>query len=856
MKKILLFATAAIMLAGCAKHEILDGSESYSNQIRISPDAGKQTKGSVTTTTELKDFHAHGYTYSGLIGSNTTLTHASHTDVTLGGGVWTSTKPLFWTEGLQHAFYAISPAPMDGPYNVANPGTAIDNTTHEESNDLVSYTYTLPVDPAEHIDILGGRAVDIPQTTEIVNIPLNHISTRLNISAKLSDLSPNSKILITEVKVLGSEVEGTIAANPASKFYSAGTFQTLKDDNYGTWLGTPSTSAMALSTILDTKPQSIGTTPYETASIDIALTTATTLFKGGEYLFLIPTNNKEGITSPDDIRILLKYDIVNAVTGAATSTEAVVSLPEGSMKMGLAYNATFIIGVDTEVQFVTSVEEWNEPTPDDNTDLDAPSVIVADAAEATIIKAVQDIDALSLLNSNISYYNIYVNAPMPADGALDLSTATTLNMKVADKIFLNFKAPVSPTTRAASTLKITPPKFWSVAPSGENGFIMIKQTTKVYPAANCYIINRELVKENDFVIPFQHLVSYNAQLSPIGHENKDFATLHPKLLSDIKASGAVHMRVNWTDFANSADFDMTFTPDLTDVGIKVTFGPNTDKLITEGGNVSVSLLRAKDGEVAHTWHLWFTDYNPGKDVASTTGGDIHKYDGYTFTSGYLRNKFIMDRNLGAKITGIATGGDIAPATEVESERTHGLFYQHGRKEPFTKVIGDGTNGFEVPTSTILNRVYLVDQHPTQYYYNNEHRWMIIGKGHEAYLWSRSKPTNPCPYGWTVPADCSPWYGWGDGTNAPDYNTGSGGELFKWNDTSKGRAYKMKDGSTAWYPLSGYRSTDGYNNNVGTTATAELKDYIPTALYYNGSSTIPQATLSGISDGTPVRCVQL
>ena len=852
MKKILLFATAAIMLAGCTKNEVFEGSESTSNQIRITPDAGKQqTKGGVTVSATLKDFHAHAYTYSGALGANTPLTHAEHTDVTTtdAGATWESTTPLFWSEGLKHAFYAISPAPVTneasaGVFDPANPGTAINNASHDPKNELVKYTYTLPLEPEDHIDVLGGRAINVVQSAEIVNIPLNHITTRLNISAKLSDLSPKRRINVTGLKVLGTNPEGTVAeANAASKFYASGDYAALATDDFGEWNGTASATPVDLVKIMPAivlTPALAGdaTGLYTDKGVEISTTTATALFSTDEYLFLIPPYNKEGVKMPTDVRILLTYDVVNILTGGKTTENIVVSLPNGSLKMGIAYNATFIIGVDTEVEFETVVEEWNTPITDDNTDFDAPSVVVDDVSTQSLMAAIAQINELALISSGINEYNIYVNADMPADGEAVLTEAITENLKVSDKIRITYKGaiptPTPPTPPArrntrTSTFKITPPQFW-VAQQSTNVWLLTKESVRVYPAANTYIINTALVEGNDFIIPYQQVVRGWEQMKELG-EKTDIQEL-VAVLTAIENNGPIHTSFTSNSGATIPNWTIT-KPRLTNIGMVVDFGDNTATLISEGANIRLNLLDGPGGKVMWSWNLWFTDYNP--DATPVVAGNVHTYG---------NGKVYMDRNLGATITGPTTtdGGDITP-TKTPADGTGelgGLYFQWGRKDalvpvkaPATAVVGPTT---VAATVAAPGTFITADVDPYNWYNGTQQR----ADG----LWAVTKTAfDPCPFGWKV-AITGSWSDWNK-------------DAVLWDATNKGRTYTTATGA-AWYPAAGRLSgSTGTMESGGTSSyvwSSAISSTYALYLYFSSTGVYPAGS-DYRTHACSVRCVR-
>ena len=99
------------------------------------------------------------------------------------------------------------------------------------------------------------------------------------------------------------------------------------------------------------------------------------------------------------------------------------------------------------------------------------------------------------------------------------------------------------------------------------------------------------------------------------------------------------------------------------------------------GNAVVG-VKVNDSEyILWSWHLWITDYNPdaahqaavaGRYRYPVEGGSLVRMEGTMWTTGVLKDGFMMDRNLGALNDGYPSGGNGRGA----------LFFQFGRKDPF------------------------------------------------------------------------------------------------------------------------------------------------------------------------------
>ena len=105
---------------------------------------------------------------------------------------------------------------------------------------------------------------------------------------------------------------------------------------------------------------------------------AVSLFKDNQYLFMIPPVDEAvtGIEMAGDVRVYIKYRIVtedNALSDKFHEGvyQDIMSLPEGGMQAGKAYNYTITINMD-EVKLSATLEDWKE----ENVDLETPDPII------------------------------------------------------------------------------------------------------------------------------------------------------------------------------------------------------------------------------------------------------------------------------------------------------------------------------------------------------------------------------------------------------------------------------------------------------------------------------------------------
>jgi len=302
------------------------------------------------------------------------------------------------------------------------------------------------------------------------------------------------------------------------------------------------------------------------------------------------------------------------------------------------------------------------------------------------------------------------------------------------------------------------------------------------------------------------------------------------------------------------------------------------------GNNCVIALKDNAGTIWWTWHLWITDYDP--DNTTTKNGQTHTYFGDAFSSvGLYYNKKMMDRNLGATMTGLADDYIAAqPDTYTDAVKWYGLMYQWGRKDPFTNsrngatavaiIIYDSSDtqittdsdGFPKISnnSVAINRLADAAQNPMNYYYAGLNSGWTTKDDN---LWNASSKTffDPCPAGWRVPvanttAYSNPWAGFSDGNPSSTSSVSPGGigvfEFWTNSGGTGGRLYD-KDGTKAWYPAAGYRkATDGGFSSTGTYAYYWSSVTTASSGYrLNFTGTAVTITTASRAVGASVRCIQ-
>lgn len=235
------------------------------------------------------------------------------------------------------------------------------------------------------------------------------------------------------------------------------------------------------------------------------------------------------------------------------------------------------------------------------------------------------------------------------------------------------------------------------------------------------------------------------------------------------------------------------------------------------GNVVVGVKKKGAGKDAYlwSWHLWITE------EPQLVGG-------------------FMDRNLGA-----------TSATPSDGDKTYGLYYQFGRKDPFTGDINrydiNGTSiGKTTVTSGKVTFAKAMQTPATFYTYGSGNNDWASPNNYTSKNWNDISESDgktffdPCPEGWRLP------------TKAEYSNFST--TTFTWDATNSGRTYNGN-----WFPAAGFRSAgDGAFNIVGSFgdcwSASPYSENDGYDLYFNSGLVIP-ALSDYRARGFSVRCVQ-
>ncbi|MDR0691674.1 MAG: fimbrillin family protein [Prevotellaceae bacterium] len=243
---------------------------------------------------------------------------------------------------------------------------------------------------------------------------------------------------------------------------------------------------------------------------------------------------------------------------------------------------------------------------------------------------------------------------------------------------------------------------------------------------------------------------------------------------------------------------------------------------TKSGNTGNAVVAVKIGEhIRWSWQLWISDYNPSSKESGTT----YHFNGLTF----------MDRNLGAT-------GD----PDLGGDRTFGLYYQWGRKDPM--LVRAGIESMAVTTDVKTNLANSI-MYPNIFITssNSPNDWYAKTGNLGSDRWNsnqnRKTVFDPCPKGWRVPAatldDRSPWAG----LSLPEDEN-------KW-----GNGWHFEETpALGYYPAAGHCSAVGSITYAGSAGFYHTAKSVLTTMRIDFTS-INLAFGGGRASGRSVRCVK-
>jgi len=279
-------------------------------------------------------------------------------------------------------------------------------------------------------------------------------------------------------------------------------------------------------------------------------------------------------------------------------------------------------------------------------------------------------------------------------------------------------------------------------------------------------------------------------------------------------SGNYTYEVVWSDDANNVAVSTTSsiryiaTQSMSNEPYLVLFPGSAE------GNAVVAVKQGD--EIKWSWHIWTTAYNPYSHYPATLP------DGTV----------VMDHNLGA----VRAPG--YPTIQPGEEKTNGLLYQWGRKDPFPK---SATEAIKIELAPVSLTTAI--QHPYTFYAGSAD-WNDTPSNE---LWNSGtgeKTTyDPCPVDWRVPVH-GMW-------NELVYTN------FLWDATLKGRSHT----TAGWYPAAGYRNASGTITSEGTAGcywAAGVNGTNAYRMYIDATNNANGVQLTGSANralGYSVRCVK-
>lgn len=380
MKKVYFMAfaaTVAMAMTSCSSEDLTAGTGTSNNEataINFSTYLGRnvESRASETTKDGLTKIGVYAsYTGSESWSASKSLDFMMNQEVTksteTSSSSWSYSPLKYWpaNETEQISFFAYAPY-GDGNNVTLTKNTTDNGTTTAPTGAPVATFAITDATIAQTPDFVAACVMDQAKTTDSkVQFTLKHAMTRVAMQAKVNDEvyadgdAKKTKVVIKSVKLTGDELTTN------AKY----TLPNSTDAN-GKWEATGTTHAFGLSNVL--KDDASGITGNSDKGAVLTGTTAASILKAIDYLYLIPANAGTGLSEAGKVKAEISYSIVTAddklanksVTTTATKT---VALPINALAQGKSYTFTFTIGVNAIVLDVESVDEWG--TDVTNTDI-------------------------------------------------------------------------------------------------------------------------------------------------------------------------------------------------------------------------------------------------------------------------------------------------------------------------------------------------------------------------------------------------------------------------------------------------------------------------------------------------------
>ncbi len=399
--------------------------------------------------------------------------------------------------------------------------------------------------------------------------------------------------------------------------------------------------------------------------------------------------------------------------------------------------------------------------------------------------------------------------------------------------------------------------------------------------SNCYILNPNSAGSVEFHIPIKRIDEFWTDINYV----EDQYLRNENHLERLKNAWEPVMM--WHDFDNPYDYRPINKIKIEPVYnasnpvnsyMKVTL-PSSFADPLNHCNIGVAVRRTDTKAILWSWHLWITDYNPtalveqyqssivpdaAKAYGENVGGrknEVHRYNGTLWDGdGTLKDKFIMDRSIGARSPDYEGQG--ASATKPGT-----LYYLFGRKDPIPRR-AIYVNGYRRSSTTKAQSFEEATYYPTTIR-NNSWSWCNEAIANNTdFIWYDYKIYwtgytgksifDPSPLGFKLPLNDT----WSDFNGSDEANESIREYTFPWTDYLENPPSEYKEGRLykgfAYYPSTGFygilylevpqftKNDSGYHwGGLRTTG----------GLFYDSSSVRLTYRPSLVNVGYPIRAIQ-
>ncbi len=335
------------------KSEIDEATINSSNAISFSTSTDKLTKASVLDNDfeDGDDFGLYAYhtvqsTWAEYTASSTFAApnFMNNQTVTYEDEAWTYSPTKYWpnTSGDMISFFAYMPKNEAGDSDIAKTSAAYG----EDAFPIVTFTQVM--DAEKMTDFVVAKTLDQTKTTSPVTLSFEHVLTRLNFSAQTTIEDANTKAFVKSIEVVGGS---------SAKLWQTASYN-INDSAWTTYA--LYMANLAVTPILNTEEVTFGDYTNDAAVAVTANTTATSLLKTNEYLFLIPPSTA-GVESTSDIQFNVEYDLVTKDdqldSDQVSENSVTFSMPNGTLLSGVAYNVVLTFDMEGIV-VAANIVQW------------------------------------------------------------------------------------------------------------------------------------------------------------------------------------------------------------------------------------------------------------------------------------------------------------------------------------------------------------------------------------------------------------------------------------------------------------------------------------------------------------------